>query len=175
MKFRRCVCACLLAIALPAVASDITYQKKFGDWRAVISTHPMTDEQICTVMYEKPVKARNVYYTSKDAFKLDFKGHGGITTFQYRFGKAIPSEMETVPDVDNNVITVPVFVAEVLDMPNLRLTGGTVLRTGISLDISLKGLKEARNSLAKRCSWSDLPPLNGGAPDWAVWQVTPKN
>ena len=140
----------------------------------MVALDPMTDEKRCVAVYVKDVKARSVYYTSRDAFRIDFKGHGGVTMFRYRFGKSIPSEFESVTDADNNTITVPVFVNEVLDAPSLRVSGESVLRTVLDLNISLKGLKAARNELVKRCSFADLPSMHGGgAPDWA-WQATPK-
>lgn len=175
MKFRISVCACLVAISMPAMATENNYQRKFGDWLAVVTADPMTDEKRCAAVYTKPVKAKSVLYTGKDAFKIDFKGYGGISMFRYRFGKSVPSEFESVIDADNNVITVPVFVSEALDASSLRVSGESVLRTSVGLDISLKGLKAARNDLALRCSMPDLPSINGGAPDWAVWQATPKD
>lgn len=168
----RITTAAVMAIALmhSAHSADVTYRKVFGDWAAVVGTDAMTDAAVCGAIYKKD---KAVSYTNKDAFKIDMRGRGGATSFVYRFGKAQASEVESVQDYENNVITVPVHVAEALDAHLLKIRGETVLRTPINLDISLKGLKEARAAIASRCDMAELPSAHGGAPDWAKWQATP--
>lgn len=162
----------LISIALmhSAHSADSTYSKVFGDWAVVVGADAMTDAQICGAIY---TKNKAVRYTSKDAFKIDMRGRGGATSFVYRFGKAQASETESVQDYENNVITVPVHVAEALDAPTLKVRGETVLRTPINLDISLKGIKEARAAMANKCDMEPLPSVAGDAPDWARWQAQP--
>lgn len=162
----------LIAIALmhSAHGADVTYRKVFGDWTVVVGEDAMTDAKICGAIY---TKNKAVRYTSKDAFKIDMRGRGGATSFVYRFGKAQASEIESVQDYENNVITVPVHVAEALDAPMLKVRGETVLRTPIDLDISLKGLKDAREAIADKCEMELLPSVAGDSPDWAKWQAAP--
>lgn len=151
-------------------AADVKTKKQFGDWIAVVATDSMTDKQVCGAIYAKD---RKVSYVDVDAFRVDMKGRGGVTMFRYRFGKSTPSEYISVYEVDNDVMKIPVFSSDVLEQPNLRLSGQTVLKTSISMDISLKGLKAARQYLGRNCSMEELKSIADGAPDWAAWQVTP--
>lgn len=164
------VAAIMAVAALPSHSLEISYKRTFGDWMAVESTDPMTDEKQCNVVY---AKANNVFYTSKDSFKISQKGRGGVESFRYRFGKSQASNVETVKDYENDMIMVPVLVAEALDAPYLRISGTTVLQTGINIEISLKGLKEARAALATRCNLFSPLPSSADAPDWAKWQTSP--
>lgn len=169
--FKALFAVAIAAAATPILAQDVSYKKTFGDWVAFESVDPMTDKKQCSATY---VKDKQVLYTSKDAFKISYHGRGGVESYRYRFGKAQASEPES-PDANaNNWVTVPVFVSEALDAPNLRVQGTTVLKGLISMDISLKGLREARNALAARCGdlFSTLPPANE-APAWARWQILP--
>lgn len=158
----------LFLTAIAAPAADVSYSKKFGDWTAVVTADAMTDEKRCLATYALDP---HVWYTDKDAIKIDYKARGGVQSFQYRFGKSQASEVQAASDDGKDRATIPVFVAEVLDMPYARVRGTTVLNTVISLDISFKGLKAARAALAERCEMEALPSVNSDAPEWSKWQV----
>mgnify|MGYP003603443820 CR=1 FL=1 len=162
------LCAALTAPV--SYAAEVAYSKKFEDWIATENADPMTDAKRCAAIYTKD---RNVIYTEKDAVKIDYKGRGGVSVFRYRFGRAQSSPEESVTDHENNIITVPVFLSESLDMTHLRVQGTTVLRTAINLEISLKGLKAARAAIATRCNMADLPSIKDGVPEWVKWQALP--
>lgn len=163
--------AAIIATTLPGQAQEASYKKTFGDWVAVVTTDPMTDKKQCSATY---VRDKHVLYSSKDAFKISYHGRGGVGSFRYRFGKARASQTEIPEPSANNWITVPVFIADALDAPHLRIQGTTLLQGLISMDISLKGLKEARNALAARCGdmFLELPSVDA-APTWARWQIAP--
>lgn len=161
---------CLLIACGQAAAADVTHTKKFGEWTSVVAADAMTDEKRCYAVYTRDP---NVLYTQKDAIRVSFKGRGGVAGFQYRFGKAQASEIQLTDSSDNDWLTVPVFVAEALDQPYARVSGTTVLKGAISMEISLSGLKAARADMAARCEMAALPSANE-APEWARWQVLPK-
>lgn len=170
MDLRQFLSSCLLLTLLPAAAADVTYSKKFGDWTAIERLDPMTDVKQCLAVY---VNDKNIRYTSNDAVKISYMERGGVTSFRYRFGKAQASNPESVMEYENNLIVVPIFFAEALDMPYLRISGTTVLKTAINLEISLKGLKAAREALASRCELPELPSVDSGQKEWGRWQVLP--
>ena len=143
--------------------------QKFGDWVVAESVDSMTDKRSCLVVNGK---RPDVIYSEKDAFKIGSQRLGVVTAFRYRFGKYRPSEMELVPTGERVAITVPVFVAEALDAPTLRVSGTAVLTPAFEIEISLKGLAQARAAMAKRCGLDPLPQMSN-APDWARWQALP--
>lgn len=170
MNLRQFLSSCLLLAMLPVAAADVIYSKKFGDWIAIEKSDPMTDEKQCLATY---VNDKNIYYTSNDAVKISYIGRGGVTAFHYRFGKSQASNPESVMEYENNLIVVPILFSEALDMPYLRVSGTTVLKTAINLEISLKGLKAAREALASRCELLELPSVDSGQKEWGRWQVLP--
>lgn len=161
--------ASMATLSTFAAADEVSYRKQFGDWTAVITANAMTDEQVCGALYSKD---NSIVYTSRDSFKVNMRGKGGASFFRYRFGKSVPSHGETVTDDENSVISVPVFISEVLTLPNLVVTGETVTREPISINISLKGLSAARAALQQRCTGMVALPSMQELPDWA-WQATP--
>jgi hypothetical protein len=152
------------------IAADVAHTKKFGEWTSMVASDAMTDEKRCYAVYARDP---NVVYTQKDAIKVSFKGRGGVAGYQYRFGKAQASEVQTPDASDNDWVSIPVFVAEALEQPYARVSGTTILKAQISMEISFVGLKAARADMAARCDMSALPSA-GEAPEWARWQVLPK-
>ena len=160
-----------LALSFVALAKGESV-KKFGDWHVIISSNPMTDARICGVGY---LKAENIVYTTGDLIRIDYSRKGGVANYQYRFGKSQASEIETTTSDESDEIRIPVLVSESLEQGALKVVGQTVLKAPISLDISLKGLKEAREDMARRCDLKPMRSIANGAPGWAAWQALPPN
>lgn len=169
-SFRGLMAAMVVALPVLATAADEPTSKKFGDWIFIQLEDPMTDAKKCFLSY---AREKAVTFNVDNAFRINYKGRGGVTLFQYRFGKASASEPESVKDYEGDVITIPALLIEVFDQPTLRVTGEKVVGGGINLEISLKGLKEGREAMAKSCDVADLPSIADGKRAWANWQVTP--
>ncbi|MBB6579584.1 hypothetical protein HNP33_003698 [Comamonas odontotermitis] len=158
------------AVGTAFSADDSKYTKKHGDWLAIATASAMTDEKVCVAQYSKD---SNIIYTSSDKIEIDYSRRGGVDNYQYRFGKSHPSEIAITQSYEKEKISVPVLVLESLDQGRLLIQGATVLKAPINLDVSLKGLKEARADIASKCEMNDMRSIANGAPDWATWQATP--
>lgn len=163
----------ILAFFLAIGASDKvfsaepSYHKQYGDWIVQIKTDAMTDEQICFARY---MHDTNVFYSKNDVFNASYVQRGGVKSYRYRFGKATPSEIDFRRSYENDSLNVPVFHADALELKVLRIMGETVLQAPIDLEISLKGLIEARADMAERCDMNELPTIASGKNAWGVWQ-----
>lgn len=170
MKFLVAATAFALMSAGAAHSADVKVVKKFNEWILIQHEDPMTDAKQCFLSYGKD---KTITYNTDNTFRISYEGRGGVSDFQYRFGKAGASDLMSVKDYEGNLIKIPALLVETLDQPNLRVTGQKVIGGGIDLNVNLKGLKAGREAMATLCEVSDLPSIKDEKRTWANWQVTP--
>jgi len=158
-----------LACAATAHAADVKVVKKFDEWILIQHEDPMTDAKQCFLSYGKD---KTITFNTDNTFRVNYEGRGGVTDFQYRFGKASASEPMSVKDYEGSLIKIPALLVEVFDQPNLRVSGQKVIGGSIDLNVSLKGLKAGREAMAALCEVAELPSIKDDKRSWANWQVT---
>ena len=124
-----------------------------GVWSVYKSVDNMTDEPKCALSYSKD---SNVFYKSTDELVISFYRRGGIGSYRYRVDKRRPSDLVLSTEGQRNFIVLQNYDSEFMDASTLRVEGLTFLDSIFSMDIDLKGLREARATMATACG---LPPM----------------
>jgi hypothetical protein len=120
---------------------------KGTNWTVMRSKDSMTDKVSCTAYYRQ----RADIQLSKGAFYISLRGRGGIEAYQFRFDEApaIPLRLASRIEKDISSIILPDHeVRQLLAAKRLRVSGITVLRTPIEVDVDLSGITMAHGVLA---------------------------
>ena len=124
---------------------------KVSGWTIYKSTDGMTDETSCTALYDKHDNIGML----KDRIVLTMQGRGGISAYQYRFGKepASPLTLQLANDGVNHWLSGD--MDRVLGSSTLNLRIVTILGPVVSYEVDLRPAKAIHKILmSDKCKFA---------------------